>query len=211
MTEARRFPNQQPHKPVLLLMRLHGQPATAYYVTTLALAERLADDADHSGDLVEIRSVKTFPAAAAVAGEGVKPGQLRLLGIQRDDGRWVQPPGTALAASRRLTVSDDKPDPMTVVKIVLPEYPPDVTLFCICLRSTADKLAADAGPGEQVSDLGPAALALTGVYEHRKRAALGRKPIRVGVARGDRWLMWFLPSYPVEPVPGSSGSAAQRN
>ena len=108
-------------------------------------------------------------------------------------------------------MSDDKPDPMTVVKITMPEYPPGVALFGICRRSTAARLAADAEPGAQVADLGPAALALTGVYEHRKRAALGRDLIRVGVARGDRWLMWFLPSCPAEPVPGSPGSAARRN
>jgi hypothetical protein len=106
---------------------------------------------------------------------------------------------------------DDTPDPMTVVKITLPEHPPDVALFCIGRRSTAARYAADADPGSHVTDLGPAALALTGVYEHRKRAALGRKLIQVGVAQGDRWLTWYLPSYPVEPVPGSPGSAARRN
>ena len=108
-------------------------------------------------------------------------------------------------------MSGDTPDPMTVVKITAPEYPPGVALFCICRRSTATGLAAHAEPGAQVADLGPAALALTGVYEHRKRAALGRNLIRVGVAQGDRWLMWFLPSYPVEPVPGSPGSIGQSN
>ena len=107
-------------------------------------------------------------------------------------------------------MSDDTPDPMTVVKITLPEHPPSVALFCIGRRSTAARYAADAEPGE-VTDLGPAALALTGVYEHRKRAALGGDLIRVGVAQGDRWLMWFLPSYPVEPVPGSPGSIGQSN
>ena len=93
-------------------------------------------------------------------------------------------------------MSDDTPDPMTVVKITLPEHPPSVALFCIGRRSTAARYAADAEPGE-VTDLGP--------------AALGRNLIRVGVAQGDRWLMWFLPSYPAEPVPGSPGSAASRN
>jgi hypothetical protein len=86
-------------KPVLLLARLAGQPATAYYVCGLALAERLAADAEGSGDTVQIRSVKDFAAAQAVAAD-VKPGELRLLGVQADSGRWVQPPATARAAQR---------------------------------------------------------------------------------------------------------------
>jgi hypothetical protein len=108
-------------------------------------------------------------------------------------------------------VTSDTPDPMTVVKITMPGYPPGVALFGICRRSTAARYAAGAEPGAQVADLDPAALALTGVYEHRKRAALGRNLIRIGVAQGDIWLTWFLPSYPAEPVPGSPGHTAARN
>jgi hypothetical protein len=99
MGDIRRLPIDEPGKPVLVLARLHGQPATAYYVTSLALAERLAADAEGSGDTVTIKSVKSFAAAAAVAAQ-VQPGQLHLLGIQRDDGGWVQPPETGQAAQR---------------------------------------------------------------------------------------------------------------
>jgi hypothetical protein len=94
-----RQPSEDPGRPVLLLARLAGQPATAYYVTNLGLAERLVADAEGSGDTVAIRSVREFAAAQAVAAD-VKPGQLHLLGIQRDDGRWVEPSTTGQARQR---------------------------------------------------------------------------------------------------------------
>jgi len=99
MGDTRKLHGQEPGKPVLVLVRLAGQPATAFYVCGLSLAERLVADAEGSGDVVQIRSVKTFTAAAAVAAQ-VQPGQLHLLGIQRDDGGWVQPPETGQAAQR---------------------------------------------------------------------------------------------------------------
>jgi hypothetical protein len=94
-----RQPSEDPGRVVLLLARLAGQPATAYYVTTLGLAERMVADAEGSGDVLAIRSVKDFAAAQAVAAD-VRPGELRLLGVQADNGRWVQPPATGRAAQR---------------------------------------------------------------------------------------------------------------
>ena len=107
-------------------------------------------------------------------------------------------------------MDDDTPDPITVVAIRQAADPPGLAVIGICRRSTAARLAADAGDGDELADLGPAAMMLTQVYE-RKRAALGASVMRVGVAQGDHWLTWFLPSYPREPVPGSPGDAAARN
>jgi hypothetical protein len=106
--------------------------------------------------------------------------------------------------------SDDTPDPMVAVKISQAADPPGVALIGICRRSTAARMAADAVPGDELSDLGPAGLMLTQVYE-RRRHALGAGLIRVGVARGATWIAWFLPGRPVEPPPGSPGATAARN
>jgi hypothetical protein len=106
-----------------------------------------------------------------------------------------------------------QPDPIVVVRVAMPKGPPGTFLYGLCARSTAAKLAADAGrpdaigPGE-VADLGPSMI-LCQVYE-RKRAWLGAGLLRLGVAdAGGRWLAWFLPSLPPEPPPGSPGAAAQ--
>ena len=107
-------------------------------------------------------------------------------------------------------MDDDTPDPITVVAIRQAADPPGLAVIGICRRSTAARLAADAGDGDELADLGPAAMMLTQVYE-RKRAALGASVMRVGVVRDGTWAAWFLPSYPREPVPGSLAGDASRN
>lgn len=101
-------------------------------------------------------------------------------------------------------------DPMTVVRVYVPVTPADVRLYGICLRSTATRLAADAEPGAEVTDLGPAALLLTERFE-RLRDQVGASLVRVGTARGPDWITWFMPSHPIEPVPGTSGETTLRN
>jgi hypothetical protein len=105
---------------------------------------------------------------------------------------------------------DEAADPITVVRVRMADDPPGVVLICVGRRSTAARLAADAEPGGEVTDLGPAAMLLTQRWE-RKRDALGAGLVRVGVARDRDWLAWFLPSYPAEPPPGSPGHIASRN
>jgi hypothetical protein len=108
-------------------------------------------------------------------------------------------------------MTDSTPDPIVTVRITAPAYPPGFALFGVCRRSTARRLAADAEPGVTVTDLG-VALALCGRYESGpRRAWLGAKLVRVGVARGGEWVAWFLPSFPAEPPPGTIGHTAQAN
>jgi hypothetical protein len=85
---------------VLIRVRLHDQPAAqAYYLTRRAIAERLAADAEGSGDQVEILPRQSFAVSAAIPSSDIGPGELRLLGTDAG-GRWVQPPGTGQAARR---------------------------------------------------------------------------------------------------------------
>lgn len=85
---------------VLLRVRLHDQPAAqAYYLTRRAIAERLAADAEGSGDQVEILPRRSFAVSAAIPPSDIGPRELRLLGTDVD-GTWVQPPGTGQAARR---------------------------------------------------------------------------------------------------------------
>jgi hypothetical protein len=85
---------------VLLRMKLTDQPGAVLYAAALApLAERLAADATGSGDQVEMLPADSFVISAAVTSADVQAG-LRLLGVQRPDGSWWQPPATGLAAQR---------------------------------------------------------------------------------------------------------------
>lgn len=84
---------------VLLRVRLRGKPATAYYLAGARLAARMAEGARQADDQADVLDPACFAAAAALA-PATRPGQLRLVGIQRDDGTWVQPPATGQAARR---------------------------------------------------------------------------------------------------------------
>jgi hypothetical protein len=83
----------------LLRVRLRGQPATAYYLAEASLARKAAEGARQAGDDAELLDPATFAAAAALV-PMCQPGQLRLVGVERDDGGWVQPAVTARAARR---------------------------------------------------------------------------------------------------------------
>jgi len=108
-------------------------------------------------------------------------------------------------------MSDDTPDPITVLRCHLADWPPGRAAYYLCPRSLAARLVHDAdGSGDDLADLGPGALLLT-QPAGRKRAEYGKGTmILVGVADGGRWLLW-LPPAPVEPVPGSPGHTASRN
>jgi hypothetical protein len=105
-----------------------------------------------------------------------------------------------------------QPDPITVLRIHAADFPPGRARFYLCPRSLAARLADDAGEsGDEVTDLGPAAL----MYTQAAKPAEFRRDgmsyaVLVGEAQDDRWLLWTPPA-PVEPVPGSPGDAASRN
>lgn len=78
---------------VLLAVRLADTPATGYYVAHRELAGRLAADRITSGgrDGVRVLPLGDLAIGAAVDPRAVRPNQLHLLGVLRDDGAWVQP------------------------------------------------------------------------------------------------------------------------
>jgi hypothetical protein len=108
--------------------------------------------------------------------------------------------------------SDSQPDPITVLRVHLAADPPRFARFYLCPRKLAFRLAADASTGDDtVSDLGPGALIYTQAAKPAEFHRDGhRHMVLVGVADGDRWLLWTPPA-PVEPVPGSPADSAQRN
>lgn len=108
-------------------------------------------------------------------------------------------------------MTSDIPDPITVLRIHLADYPPGRAAFYLCPRSLAARLAADAHDSDdEVADLGPGALLLA-QPAGRKRAEYGKGTmILVGVADGNQWALWMPPA-PVEPVPGTPGHSAQSN
>jgi hypothetical protein len=85
---------------VLLRVQLADQPGATLYAAALApLAERLAADATGTGDHIEVLPADSFVISAGVTPADVAAGLL-LLGVQRPDGSWWQPPATGLAAQR---------------------------------------------------------------------------------------------------------------
>jgi hypothetical protein len=104
------------------------------------------------------------------------------------------------------------PDPITVVRVKPASDPPGRTRFYLAPRSLAARLAAGAeGTDDEVTDLGPGALLYTQAAKSAEFYRDGyRFAVLVGVAEGDRWLLWTPPA-PVEPVPGTPGHSAQRN
>jgi hypothetical protein len=104
-----------------------------------------------------------------------------------------------------------RPDPITVVKIVL-AWKPDQESYWLMRWSLAARVARDAdGSGDQVTDLGPDALMLAQAAQ-RGDFRIGEM-VLVGVARDGKWLRWCppVPVAPVEPVPGTPGHTASRN
>jgi hypothetical protein len=106
-------------------------------------------------------------------------------------------------------VNDDKPDPVTVLRIHRADWPPGFARFYLCPRSLAHRLVVNAVTGpDDVRDLGPGALLFTQAAKpaefHRNEH---RYMVHVGDALGGRWLVWTPPA-PVEPVPGSPGARA---
>jgi hypothetical protein len=109
-------------------------------------------------------------------------------------------------------MSDDTPDPITVVRLKLASDPPARTRFYLAPRSLAARLAAGAEhSGDEVTDLGPGALLYTQAAKPAEFHRGGQRfLVLVGIAEGSRWLLW-LPPAPVEPVPGTPGATAARN
>ena len=104
-------------------------------------------------------------------------------------------------------------DPITVLQVHQAGYPPGRARFYLTPRSLAARLAADAakaGSADEVDDLGPGALLLAQAA-NKKRAEYGHGTmVLVGVAQDDKWV-WWIPTAPVEPVPGSPGAIAAKN
>jgi hypothetical protein len=109
-------------------------------------------------------------------------------------------------------MSNDQPDPITVLRVHKATHPPGCALVYLCPRSLAARMAATAeGSGDQVDDLGPGALLYTQAAKPAEFHRDGKRyMVLVGVAQDDRWLAWTPPA-PVEPVPGSRGHTASRN
>jgi hypothetical protein len=102
----------------------------------------------------------------------------------------------------------DRPDPITIVRIVIAGNPRQHT-YWLMRFSLAARLVRDAeGSADEVADLGPGALMLCQAAQ-RGDWRIGEMAL-IGVARDGKWVTW-LPPAPVEPVPGSAGDAAQRN
>jgi hypothetical protein len=101
-----------------------------------------------------------------------------------------------------------RPDPITVVRIVMAGKPGQAT-YWLMRWSLAARYVRDArGSGDQVVDLGPDALMLAQAAQ-RGDFRIGEM-VLVGVARGGQWVRWCPPT-PVEPVPGSPGEKAARS
>ena len=116
-------------------------------------------------------------------------------------------------------MSDDTPDPITVLRMRQAADRPRVWTYYLTTRRLARKWAEDAArpgsePGDQAEDLGPQALPMLTQSAQRQRAAYSAGGttlmVLIGVARGGKWLHWYPPA-PVEPVPGSPGAAASAN
>lgn len=89
-------------KIALLRMKLDGQPGATLYAAALPpLAERLAADAAEAGtgDSVEVLDAAAFAVSAHVTETEVQAGLL-LLGVQRPDGIWWEPPATTRRRTR---------------------------------------------------------------------------------------------------------------
>lgn len=102
-------------------------------------------------------------------------------------------------------------DPATFVRMSLAESPPGVWSYWLMRASLAARLAADAqGSADTVVDIGPGAFPHLG--QAAQRGEFGRgEMLLVGIAAGDAWVQWAIPTAPVEPVPGSPSDAASRN
>lgn len=86
-------------------------------------------------------------------------------------------------------------DEVTVIRAHLDGGAPGLYVFALCRQSLAARLIADsAGFADEVADLGPAAVPPARIADV---AGLARNEIRhMGVARGGRWLAWFMPGRP---------------
>lgn len=102
----------------------------------------------------------------------------------------------------------DRPDPITVLRVRFHDQPGVETYF-LARWSLVARLRRDAeGSGDRLDDLGPDALLLAQAAQRGEWAA--GELVRVGIAKGGKWLRW-LPPAPVEPVPGSRQARARRN
>lgn len=98
-----------------------------------------------------------------------------------------------------MTAATPPADELTVVRAHLTGGAPGVYAVVLCRQSFAARLVEGADAfADEVEDLGPSALPAARLAEF---SWLARNQIRhVGVARGGRWLAWFLPG-PAEEVP----------
>jgi hypothetical protein len=102
------------------------------------------------------------------------------------------------------------PDPVTVVRIRLPEHD-GADLYALCRWSLAARLirdAADAGDRGQIADLGPRALDIANSVGPDDLAP--GKLLHVGLAKDGKWVQWHVPA-PAEPVPGTKEWRARRS
>jgi len=108
-------------------------------------------------------------------------------------------------------MTDSQPDVITVLRMHLATDPPGLARFYMCPRLVAARYVADAADGNEATDLGPGALLYTQAAKPEEFHRDGHRfLVLVGVAQGDRWLLWTPPA-PVEPVPGGRGHTASRN
>ena len=98
-----------------------------------------------------------------------------------------------------MTTAEPPADELTVVRCHLAGGAPGLYVVVLCRASLAARLVEGADAhADQVEDLGPHALPAGRLAES---SWLARNQIRhVGIARGGRWLAWFLPG-PAEEVP----------
>jgi hypothetical protein len=97
---------------------------------------------------------------------------------------------------------EDPADPVHVLAIKAPGIPPGARVISLVKWSLAARLAADAidaGQADEVQDLGPGAMRLAG--EYNPQVLPPSVLLRLGVAKGGRWLAWFIPGDPPEPPP----------
>jgi len=93
-------------------------------------------------------------------------------------------------------------DPITVLATREPGVPPGARTISLAHWSLAARLAQDAidaGHADEIQGLGPDAMRLAGEYDPQVLPA--GVLLRLGVAKGGKWVAWFIPGDPPEPPP----------
>ena len=94
-------------------------------------------------------------------------------------------------------------DPITVLAMMDPGIPPGARAIVLAHWSLAARLTQDAtdrGNADECQDLGPGAMRLADEYDPDVLPA--NVKLLLGVAKGGKWLAWFIPDCdPPEPPP----------